>query len=1014
MAEENNLNLECPPELEIGESIVDPGLVGIDEEFEISDTATSLSQRSTLINSELFNSLTDIVVSGEPALPVNIGKFGDKNWYLLKNSPAENSLIFNHSERPVQDSTTVGDKLRYRLRNCWAYYKENLVKLDEYAEEKNIPKVLHIAGMVERPVTPASDTGNIYHQFLKRNQMSIMPVRENGELFFGSETNASITRWIDYVYGYRLDPDFTPTIQDNIYFYDLVFEMDFPFSKDFIKANPNVIKSFSFSPYTRYNFYKKNYEELTKQDSVVNSYITNTFFERNQPSVYNIITFVQNVAFLETIDTLLRPLSGNGYVDVNDFLNPISILSRQINDIVKMQNNFNIQFINAEGGDLRLQESLIDSFVEQLPDIPSTVLEAINQKQRNMVFLSGDNSLVLPGGTSRYNSDVKRAFSPINVGVRFDNKNVNGITSDYMVDTGYDISLIKECIQSIEGDGLPDRMRGRINIDNYSMSKDLRQSELHYKIPFQKISRITEEGYDEDKQSDNLGTNILLGDLRTWDLGNWFLLFDQYGNATYDQIDDDIITYLGIKSNLNPVFLDAPLDSEITLDSYSETSLNYFSTMMRDHIFTILEEKNRSWSEIINGKKAHCETIFYRIEKTDAVTEQKIQDYYFAVASDINIFDWIDDQLRYGKKYIYRVFSYQMVVGTKYKYIHKRGRDDYESFLQSYSDLTNLRLHFYVDYEPCLKLIEVPYFEFERTIIDNPPPKPVIIPYPYVGRGDRISFLLESGIGKEFEKPIIIFPDDEEQFIKIREAQGKDIEDEILFKSEDIIEFFDVFRIDHEPRGYSDFASGYKGRVDTKVETRDFEHVCSLKGNKSVFTDLSIKPNKKYYYMFRSIDVHEHVSNPSTIYEVELIKESSLVTPIIKIFKFPIVQPEYVQQFRRYLLISPSLNQTVLNKKTLDEIEEIQERINSEDYENTSIQEELLTIDPILSSSEVEDVWGEDFKVRVTSKSSGKKIDFNVKFKHKHNFKLDDTFCQDTINIRDGIGSGRSNTGEDE
>ncbi len=39
------------------------------------------------------------------------------------------------------------------------------------------------------------------------------------------------------------------------------------------------------------------------------------------------------------------------------------------------------------------------------------------------------------------------------------------------------------------------------------------------------------------------------------------------------------------------------------------------------------------------------------------------------------------------------------------------------------------------------------------------------------------------------------------------------------------LEFFDVFRIDHEPRGYADFASGYKGRVDTKVETGGAQYV---------------------------------------------------------------------------------------------------------------------------------------------------------------------------------------------
>ena len=44
-----------------------------------------------------------------------------------------------------------------------------------------------------------------------------------------------------------------------------------------------------------------------------------------------------------------------------------------------------------------------------------------------------------------------------------------------------------------------------------------------------------------------------------------------------------------------------------------------------------------------------------------------------------------------------------------------------------------------------------------------------------------------------------------------------------------------------------------------------------------------IQPNTKYYYMFRSVDIHSHYSYPSEIYEVEMIEDAGAVYPRVRL-----------------------------------------------------------------------------------------------------------------------------------
>ena len=128
-----------------------------------------------------------------------------------------------------------------------------------------------------------------------------------------------------------------------------------------------------------------------------------------------------------------------------------------------------------------------------------------------------------------------------------------------------------------------------------------------------------------------------------------------------------------------------------------------------------------------------------------------------------------------------------------------------------------------------------------------------------------------------------------------------------------------------------------------------------------------IEPNQKYYYIFRAVDKHGHISNPTTIYEVELVKQDGSVYSLISVVdEFAESPKASTKSMRRYLHIKPNTENSFIDRIALGE------RAEAKDIErvNLGIGDERI--------------WGKKFKIRLTSKNSGKKIDFNLNFTTKH------------------------------
>ena len=248
---------------------------------------------------------------------------------------------------------------------------------------------------------------------------------------------------------------------------------------------------------------------------------------------------------------------------------------------------------------------------------------------------------------------------------------------------------------------------------------------------------------------------------------------------------------------------------------------------------------------------------------------------------------------------------------------------------------------------PFLTLTESTSFLNKYLIKNKAPLKPQVSIIPYSGIDNKVLFLLSGRYGESKEIPI---PIDNADIIKYDLIKQSQIESKIINENDEYINFFSnkqeknftMYRLDIEPKSYLDFASS---------------NIVNI--NNSYFID-NIKSNKKYYYIFRARDDLNVHSNPTDIFCVELVNANGLIYPIIETFQINSnnTQTDIKRHFKEKIEIMPSIRNLIYNA---DDNLPLGERLGSGNYL----------------------CWGKNFKIRVTSISSGKKIDLNFKFTKK-------------------------------
>ena len=369
---------------------------------------------------------------------------------------------------------------------------------------------------------------------------------------------------------------------------------------------------------------------------------------------------------------------------------------------------------------------------------------------------------------------------------------------------------------------------------------------------------------------------------------------------------------------------------------------------------TLIKEKERSLREMWNGRPSYSETVFYKIDKVNEAGEL-LSTYYIPNSSTLDECRFMDTQVKYGKKYTYIITSYILVIGSQYTYdaINPQPLDG------------SINIEVRKGSAPRLFGVVSAVVQ-DLTPTDSPPMSPEVSIVPYKNIGNRILINMNASTGDRDMRPIAIQAADVERFNFVRMAQRRlDIDPTIRFKSDDIADTFEIFRTTTAPQSYQDFSG-------------QMIHIISTEGKATggAYED-TIDPNTKYYYTMRCTDIHGNISNPSPIYEIEMKTDASAPYLVLNILNLDDQKSQKKKPFKsmqRYVQIIPSTTQGLLNTA---------ESIGAGGTPLLDAPTALGAESVVLGVAN-EKLWGKKFRIRFTSKKTGRKIEVDVNFTAEH------------------------------
>ena len=625
----------------------------------------------------------------------------------------------------------------------------------------------------------------------------------------------------------------------------------------------------------------------------------------------------ENISLIEKIKLTAIPSSFNSFDQFKTFIEQ-SIASTNLNHLTSIQipqrteQNNNSEFIISYKSDNNYYSKAYESFIQDI-----------------------DEKLIGNYYSERNTEDISKIYNFVTPNKDY----FNSIGSEQVVETNDEsLSTFKNCIIKNES----------------SVLNEVVKYPFYFNFKF------------ETHYSDNL-SNFINSSGLLYDLMDFYINSQPSSNASFDLLatGDFAQVSRNVTTRIFP-FSTWLKNKDYSLQNASEIKIigdqprpinqiegNFLKLSLNGIFRNKVKENIRNIEQIYNNKECSNQVLFYKVEKyINNFLGVPTQTFWFPNGNDM--INYFDTQVKYGTPYSYRLSAYTLIIGNSYEYTDPVFYDNDGQYLV---ELT-------VENFPSSQIVQIPLIDFSMASIQNPPLKPQIAFSTKMSSDNNIKITLSHNIGNKLESFVSLSDKDrvQERLMSLVSNNYNGDNGLFYFNTDEHPVYFEVYRVSSPPKNYQDFV-GFK-IADAKQFFNN-----SKKSSSHVSVNDYINSNTDYYYMFRAVNVHGHVSNPSAIYRVSLVQDADDSKIKVDTYEFP--KPKLFdnnKKFNSLLQVRPALNQIVFDND--------QPALFNEPTAKNQLNNIRL-------GDAKEQIWGRTFKIRCTSSTTGKKIDFNVTFNIK-------------------------------
>jgi hypothetical protein len=271
---------------------------------------------------------------------------------------------------------------------------------------------------------------------------------------------------------------------------------------------------------------------------------------------------------------------------------------------------------------------------------------------------------------------------------------------------------------------------------------------------------------------------------------------------------------------------------------------------------------------------------------------------------------------------------------------------------------------FNISIEPTIKLIEVPVYTKSLVVLDHPPEQLDISPFQRMDNSQIIGFLANVENFTPLTIPKVL-TDIDRNYKNAYLSSNNLIETEtISFPSRSKTAAIEIFRKDTMPASFTDFD------INDLVMVKPLTIEGSDYYLSNCIYEEKIPTNKKYYYILRTLDENNISGYMTNIIQAELVNDGG--------YKYVLFKELFEDDFKESI---PSQVNESLKKifQVVPNITQLEFDDTAVDYNNTAAEE----VSNLIIGTKEDSIFDKTFKIRLTSKKTGKKIDLNVTYKIK-------------------------------